>query len=169
MINNIFYSTHGIDSHKVLDTTEKPLILGGVVYENANFCLSANSDGDVILHALTNAVSNATGVNILGKPADYMCKAGITDSAEYLKKAMEYLTDTQKMVRISIAIECARPKITPMITEMRKRISEITGLNPRFIGIHATTGEKLTSFGRGEGIYVSAMISWSEEIIIPDE
>ena len=169
MINNIFYSTHGIDSHKVLDTTEKPLILGGVVYENANFCLSANSDGDVILHALTNAVSNATGVNILGKPADDMCKAGITDSAEYLKKAMEYLTDTQKMVRISIAIECARPKITPMITEMRKRISEITGLNPRFIGIHATTGEKLTSFGRGEGIYVSAMISWSEEIIIPDE
>ena len=119
----IYYTTHGIDSHKVLETTEKPLVLGGVTYENVNFCLSANSDGDVILHALTNAVSNATCVNILGKPADDMCKA----------------------------------------------ISKITGVNPRFIGIHATTGEKLTSFGRGEGIYVSAMISWSEEIVTTTE
>lgn len=169
MVEKTYYTTHGIDSHKVLETTEKPLVLGGVTYENANFCLSANSDGDVILHALTNAVSNATCVNILGKPADDMCKAGITDSAEYLKKAMEYMTNTQKMVRISIAIECAKPKITPMIPEMRKAISKITGVNPRFIGIHATTGEKLTSFGRGEGIYVSAMISWSEEIVTTTE
>ena len=169
MNERVYYTTHGIDSHKVLETTEKPLVLGGVTYENVNFCLSANSDGDVILHALTNAVSNATCVNILGKPADDMCKAGITDSAEYLKKAMEYMTNTQKMVRISIAIECAKPKITPMIPEMRKAISKITGVNPRFIGIHATTGETLTSFGRGEGIYVSAMISWSEEIVTTTE
>lgn len=165
MVDRIYYITHGIDSHRVVETTEKPLILGGTTYEDVNFCLSANSDGDVILHALTNAVSNATCVNILGKPADDMCKSGITDSAEYLKKAMEYMTNTQKMVRISIAIECAKPKITPKIPEMRKKISEITGVNPRFIGIHATSGEKLTSFGRGEGIYVSAMISWSEEIV----
>ena len=165
MIEKVFYTTHGIDSHRVDNNTNKPLVLGGVVYDNVDFCLSANSDGDVILHALTNAVSNATCVNILGKPADDMCKSGITDSTAYLKKAMEYLTPPQKMVRISIAIECAKPKITPKISEMRTKISEITGVNPRFIGIHATTGEKLTSFGRGEGIYVSTQISWSEEIV----
>lgn len=165
MVKEIFYTTHGIDSHRVVENTDKPLILGGVTYKDVNFCLSANSDGDVIFHSLTNAVSNATCVNVLGKIADDMCKAGITDSAEYLKKAMEFMTNTQKMVRISISIECAKPKITPMIPEMRNKISEITGVNPRFIGIHATTGEKLTSFGRGEGIFVTTMISWSEEIV----
>ena len=74
----------GQDSHAFEESNGKPLILGGVVFEGYPG-MRANSDGDVVLHSITNAVSGVTCRNILGKPADEMCKSGITDSAEYLK------------------------------------------------------------------------------------
>ena len=74
----------GQDSHRFEETPGKPLILGGVVFPG-EVGLLANSDGDVVLHAITNAVSGITGRNILGRVADEMCQSGITDSAEYLR------------------------------------------------------------------------------------
>ena len=72
----------GQDSHRIdYKNTEKKLILGGIEFEN-EFSLQANSDGYVILHAITNAVSGITCVNILGDKADQMCKNGILDSEE---------------------------------------------------------------------------------------
>ena len=83
----------GQDSHRIdYKNTEKKLILGGIEFEN-EFSLQANSDGDVILHAITNAVSGITCVNILGDKADQMCKNGILDSEEYLKQALKYLQE----------------------------------------------------------------------------
>ena len=100
----------GQDSHRIdYKNTEKKLILGGIEFEN-EFSLQANSDGDVILHAITNAISGITCVNILGDKADQMCKNGILDSEEYLKEALKYLKE--KIVHISISIECKTPKIT---------------------------------------------------------
>ena len=71
----------GQDSHRFEEGYGKPLILGGVVFPGETGLL-ANSDGDVVLHAITNAVSGITGRNILGRVADEMCQSGITDSAE---------------------------------------------------------------------------------------
>lgn len=63
----------GQDSHRFdLEEKGKKLILGGVEFEGP--ALSANSDGDVIFHAITNAISGITCVNILGSIADEMCK-----------------------------------------------------------------------------------------------
>ncbi|MFR3992086.1 MAG: 2-C-methyl-D-erythritol 2,4-cyclodiphosphate synthase [Angelakisella sp.] len=56
----------GQDSHRFEETPGKPLILGGVVFPG-EVGLLANSDGDVVLHAITNAVSGITGRNILGR------------------------------------------------------------------------------------------------------
>ena len=53
---------------------KKKLILGGVIFEGEP-PLNANSDGDVILHAITNAISGITCKNVLGEIADNMCKA----------------------------------------------------------------------------------------------
>lgn len=61
-------SAVGQDSHRFTEE-EKPLYLGGVLFEGCRG-LAANSDGDVVLHAITNAVSGLTGVNILGEAAD---------------------------------------------------------------------------------------------------
>ena len=147
----------GQDSHRIdYKNTEKKLILGGIEFEN-EFSLQANSDGDVILHAITNAVSGITCVNILGDKADQMCKNGILDSEEYLKEALKYLKE--KIVHISISLECKTPKITPKIPEMRTNIARILKVPENCIGITATTGEGLTDCGSGFGISAIAIIT----------
>lgn len=146
----------GQDSHRFEESPGKPLILGGVVFPGEPGLL-ANSDGDVVLHAITNAVSGITGQNILGKIADEMCRSGITDSAEYLRKALEFLHG--RVSHVSLSMECLRPKISPMIPEMREHIAGLLGVAPSAIGITATTGEGLTDCGKGLGISVLCILT----------
>ena len=147
----------GQDSHRFdFNDKDKKLILGGVIFEGAT-PLSGNSDADVVLHSITNAVSGITCKNILGKIADDMCKSGITDSEEYLKEALKYLNE--KIIHLSISIECKTPKISPKIEDMRKNISRILNISENSIGITATTGEGLTEFGKGNGISVFSVIT----------
>jgi len=149
----------GQDSHRFENNQSvKKLILGGVEFENYPG-LSGNSDADVVLHSITNAVSGVTGINILGKIADKMClKNGIIDSREYLKEALKHL-DGFIISNISISIEGKEPKINPKINEMKKSIADILNINKNDVGITATTGEELTEFGRGNGIQVISIIT----------
>ncbi|MBQ7668507.1 MAG: 2-C-methyl-D-erythritol 2,4-cyclodiphosphate synthase [Clostridia bacterium] len=146
----------GQDSHKLEDNSNKKLILGGVEFDE-KYSTVANSDGDVVLHAITNAVSGITCENVLGKVADDMCSKGITNSEEYLKLALTYL-DSQ-IVHLSISIECKTPKISPKINDMRKNIARILSINENQVGITATSGEGLTEFGKGNGISAFACIT----------
>lgn len=147
----------GQDSHRFdFDNKEKKLVLGGVVFEEAT-SLSGNSDADVVLHAITNAISGVTCKNVLGKITDEMCANGIIDSEEYVKEALKYLDN--KIEHLSISIECKVPKITPKVEEMRENIARILGIKPNQVGITATTGEGLTDFGRGEGISVFCILT----------
>lgn len=147
----------GQDSHRFdFDDKDKKLILGGIIFEGAT-PLSGNSDADVVLHSITNAISGITCKNILGKIADDMCKSGITDSEEYLKEALKYLNE--KIIHLSISIECKTPKISPKIEEMRKNIARILNISENSVGITATTGEGLTEFGKGNGISVFSVIT----------
>lgn len=148
----------GQDSHKIdYNNPDKELILAGVRFEE-NYSLVANSDGDVVLHAITNAISGVTCKNILGKIADEMCsRRGIKNSEEYLKEALKYLDEPVQ--HISISIECKLPKISPKIDEMRKNIARILNIKENCVGITATSGEGLTEFGKGNGINVFACIT----------
>ena len=147
----------GQDSHRFdFESKTRKLILGGIIFEDST-PLAGNSDADVILHSITNAVSGITCKNILGKIADDMCKSGITDSEEYLKEALKYLNE--KIVHLSISIECKTPKISPKIEEMRNNIARILNITPSQVGITATTGEGLTEFGKGNGISCFSIIT----------
>ena len=147
----------GQDSHRIdYNNKEKKLMLGGIEFFE-EYSLSGNSDADVVLHAITNAVSGITCKNIIGKVSDDMCKNGITDSEEYLKDALKYLDS--KIVHLSISIECLVPKISPKIDEMRNNIAKILNISENQIGITATTGEGLTEFGKGNGISVFCIIT----------
>ncbi len=147
----------GQDSHKIdFENPDKKLLLGGIEFEE-NYSLLGNSDADVVLHAITNAVSGITCQNILGKVADDMCKNGIKDGEVYLKEALKYLNE--KIVHLSLSIECQKPKITPKIEEMRANLARILNLEETGIGITATTGEGLTECGKGNGISVFACIT----------
>lgn len=149
----------GQDSHRFdFEDKEKKLILGGVTFEN-HPPLSGNSDADVILHSITNAISGVTCVNILGAISDEMClKQGIKDSKAYLGEALKYL-DGSKIIHLSISIECQTPKITPKIPEIRKSLSSLLAVPENCIGITATTGEGLTAFGQGLGIQVFSIVT----------
>ncbi|MCX7747848.1 MAG: 2-C-methyl-D-erythritol 2,4-cyclodiphosphate synthase [Clostridia bacterium] len=149
----------GQDSHRFdFEDKNKKLVLGGVVFHD-HPPLSGNSDADVILHSITNAVSGITCVNILGKISDDLClKQGITDSKVYLLEALKYLGES-KIVHLSISVECLTPKITPKIPEIRKSLSNLLEIPENCIGITATTGEGLTEFGKGNGIQVLSIVT----------
>ena len=150
----------GQDSHRFETSPGKPLVLGGVVFPGETCGLSANSDGDVVLHALTNAVSGITGVNILGAPADALCREGITDSRAYLAEALKSLKEP--VAHVSVSIEAAHPQISPHIPEMKASLASLLGIGPSQVGITATTGEGLTACGQGLGISVLCILTVGE-------
>ncbi len=149
----------GQDSHKFdFEDSEKTLVLGGIIFDGEP-PLKGNSDADVILHSITNAISGVTCVNILGGVSDELClKQGITDSSVYLREALKHLNES-RIVHLSISIECLKPKITPRLDEIRQNLSMLLDIPEYCIGITATTGEGLTQFGQGLGIQVFSIIT----------
>jgi 2-C-methyl-D-erythritol 2,4-cyclodiphosphate synthase len=149
----------GIDSHRFSkEVTEgRPFMLGGVQWDEP-LSLSGNSDADVVLHALTDAISSITGNTIIGQKADELCRQGIIDSSEYLKLALADLNSFQ-ITHVAIALECLRPKIDPKVQKMRASIAQLLNIGVDCIGITATSGEELTDFGRGEGIFCKVIVT----------
>ncbi|MBP5426341.1 MAG: 2-C-methyl-D-erythritol 2,4-cyclodiphosphate synthase [Clostridiales bacterium] len=149
----------GQDSHRFdfSDSTKK-LILGGIIIPN-HPPLSGNSDADVILHSVTNAISGITCVNILGSIADTMCNSGVKDSSVYLAKALSYMDPRYYISHLSISIECKTPKLSPYIEDIRINIAKLLNIPSSCVGITATSGEGLTDFGRGFGIQVFSCIT----------
>ena len=147
----------GQDSHAFEETPGKPLILAGIKLDHP-IGLKGNSDADVVLHSITNAISSITGRNILGSVADQLCQEGVTDSSNFLKLALDDLGNW-KICHIAITIECLKPKISPQIESMKKSIAKLCHINKTDIGITATTGEGLTAFGKGEGIQAITIVT----------
>ena len=158
-----YISTIGQDSHRFGEPAgDCTIMLGGVAVPSDRPVL-ANSDGDVILHAITNAVSGLTGNIILGGIADKLClEEGIKDSSVYLKKALEDLKDSE-IVHCSMTVECLVPKLKPYRDAIRAKVGELLNIPASSVGITATTGEGLTAFGRGEGIQVFVILSFRKK------
>ena len=150
----------GQDSHRIQDPSQgKPLLLGGVLFQES-FALEGNSDSDVVLHAITNAVSGITGKPILGPVADGLCQAGVTDSVAYLRLALADLSvGGYRPAHVSVAIECLKPKILPQLPALRTNIASLMGLTVADVGVTATSGEGLTDFGRGLGVQAMAVVT----------
>ncbi|MBN1128769.1 MAG: 2-C-methyl-D-erythritol 2,4-cyclodiphosphate synthase [Chitinispirillaceae bacterium] len=155
----MYISAIGQDSHRFEpESSDKPLVLGGMVIPGC-VGLKGNSDGDVVLHAVTNAVSGLHGVPVLGKIADDLClKRGITDSKQYLAAALGMLTKFA-IIHVSISIEAHRPRLAPHLSAMQLSIGNLLSLPVEHIALTATSGEDLTSFGKGEGIHAFAVVS----------
>ena len=157
--DNSFRVGFGHDSHKFSKNQHKKLVLGGCIIPN-EIGLEANSDGDLILHALFNAISSAIGDNSLGCYSDEMCKKGITDSREYLKVVLIKLNQKNlKINNVSISIEALKPKLEPYTGKIKESLSKILELDKDNLGITYTSGEGLTSFGQGKGMQCFAVAS----------
>lgn len=159
----IFRTGIGQESHRFLPAeSSKPCVVGGVIFESVPG-LDADSDGDVVYHAICNAITSLSGVSILGGIARDLCrKDGITDSSVYFEKALQTL-GKQKIVHISIAIEGKRPYFEEKIEQMRKKIASVAGIRMQQVGITAASGDGLTDFGCGDGLQCFCILTTVEE------
>ncbi len=148
----------GQDSHKFSKNRYKKLVLGGYKLNEAG--LEANSDGDVVLHALFNAISSAIGERSLGFYADEVCMKGVTDSREYIKLILKKLNEKKfKINNVSIMIEASKPRLEPYTDKIKDSLSKMLKMDGKNIGIAYTSGEGLTSFGQGKGIQCFAVVA----------
>jgi 2-C-methyl-D-erythritol 2,4-cyclodiphosphate synthase len=157
-----YLSAIGQDSHRFVAedlsrSSQRKLRLGGIEIPDSA-ALEGNSDADVVFHAITNAISGISGVNVLGVIADRKCQEGVTDSEEYLKYALDTLGN-DRIVHVSISVECLRPRLSGYIDSMKKNIARVIGIDQSCIGLTATSGEGLTEVGKGMGIAVFSIIT----------
>lgn len=147
---------HGFDVHAF--GNEGPLIIGGVriPYEKG---LLAHSDGDVALHALTDALLGAAALGDIGKlfpDTDDAYKGA--DSRVLLREAMQQIARKGYRVgNVDVTIIAQAPKMLPHVPQMRINIAEDLGIHMDEVNVKATTTEKLGFTGRGEGIACEAV------------
>ncbi len=153
----------GQDSHRFLPSgSSKQCIIGGILFDSVPG-FNANSDGDVVFHAICNAITSLTTIPILGGIADELClKEGIVDSEIYLKEALKTLGSLQ-INHLAITLEAKRPKLLEQIPMMRENIARILDITPSQVGITATTGEGLTDFGCGDGVQCFVILTAVDE------
>lgn len=158
----IFRTGIGQDSHRFLgEDSSKPCIIGGLIFEDVPG-LDADSDGDVIFHAICNAITSLCGVPILGGIARDLCrKDGITDSQVYLEKALQAL-GKQKIVHVALTIEGKRPHFEEKIEALRKKIAQVLAIRFDQVGMTATSGDGLTDFGCGDGLQCFCILTTVE-------
>lgn len=141
----------GQDSHRFEEKMgDKKCIIGGLTFLEVPGW-DADSDGDIVFHSICNAITSISGVSILGDIAIKMCRLDkITDSAQYLKKALLTLGH-QKIHHVALSIEAGRPRLQSRIEEMRKNIARVLKINYTQVGITCTSGDGLTDFAKGIG------------------
>ncbi len=152
----------GQDSHRFLPPdSAKPCVIGGLIFGDTPG-LAADSDGDVIFHAICNAITSLTGVPILGGIAIDLChKDGITDSQVYLERAMDTLVK-QKIEHVALTIEGKRPHFQARHLEMRQKIASVMHLDVEQVGLTFTSGDGLTDFGCGDGLQCFCILTTTE-------
>lgn len=150
----------GQDSHPFGDDPHKPLMLGGVPIAGTPGFVG-NSDGDVVLHALCDAIEQAIGGNSFALYADTMCaRDGITDSAAYVSVALAHMRAAGwEINNVGVSVEGSTPRVMPHVDAIRRRLCELIGCAPDAVGINATSGERLSDYGRGEGMMAHVIVS----------
>ena len=147
---------HGYDTHRF--AAGRPLILGGVAIPHDQGLL-AHSDGDVVIHALCDALLGAAALGDLGThfPDDDSDFKDI-DSRNLLRKTRTLLADKGwKLVNADITIIAESPKLAPHIDAMRANLSADLGVHQGAVSIKATTNEKMDAVGQKQGIAVHAV------------
>lgn len=147
----------GIDFHQL--KTGLDLWLGGVKIPSEKGCV-AHSDGDVLLHAICDALLGAAGLRDIGFHfPDTDKKYKNIDSKILLKNTFDLIRQKGYSVsNIDSTICLEKPKISSFIPEMTNTISGILETKPDNIGVKATTTEKLGFTGREEGIFAIAVV-----------
>lgn len=142
---------HGYDAHKF--TQGDSIVIGGVSIPYAQG-MAAHSDGDVLIHAICDALLGAAALGDIGKhfPDTEQTYKGI-DSRILLRHVISLLRDRHyRVVNLDATIVAQKPRMAPHIDAMCSRLAEDMGIEPDCINIKATTTEGMGFPGRAEGI-----------------
>ncbi len=152
---------HGFDAHRF--ATGRPLVLGGVTVSHDQG-LEAHSDGDVVIHALCDALLGAAGLGDIGRhfPDDDPAFAGI-DSRVLLRRVRDQLAERRLEVgSVDLTVVAQRPRLAPHVESMRTRLAGDLGMPVERLNLKATTTERMGFTGRGEGIAAFAVVLLDE-------
>lgn len=146
----------GYDSHRFEEG--KRLVLGGVTIPGEPG-LKAHSDGDVLLHAVIDALLGAAALGDIGSHfPDTDEKWRGADSAVLLASVVrELFANGWKVGNIDVTVICERPRLRPFVDEIRSNISEILKIPVTCVSVKGKTNEKMDDIGAGVGIEVHAV------------
>lgn len=154
---------YGFDSHAF--QAGVPLVIGGLAIEHSEG-LAGHSDGDVLLHAITDALLGAVSAGDIGTffpPSDPRWKGAA--SSLFLKTALEEIaTAGYKIVNIDSVLVMAKPKIVPIAGELRESVAKLLGVKPGEVGIKAKTPEGLNQ----DHVAVAHVTVLLESVAIPE-
>jgi len=146
----------GVDAHALEDGV--PLVLGGVRIDHPRG-LAGHSDGDVLAHALTDAVLGAAGLEDIGAlfPSGDPALAG-ADSVELLRLAWEHVrAGGWELANADVVLIGEEPRLAPHRQAMRERLAAALDVAPELVTVRATTTDRLGFTGRGEGLAAQAV------------
>ena len=147
----------GYDSHRLV--TGKPLLMGGIRIDYARGLLG-HSDGDVVLHAISDALLGAIGAGDIGIYfPDTDIKNKDIDSSIILGEVNAKAIEAGfRIANLDLVIIAEEPKINPYYERMKARISEILHIATGQVNIKAKTNEKMGDIGKGDGIACIAVV-----------
>ena len=146
----------GYDIHRLI--AGRPLILGGIVlpFEKGE---DGHSDGDVLFHAITDAVLGASGLGDIGSffpPEDPQWKDA--DSAKLLETVMEEVRAAGwKIENLDCVIKLEKPKFIPYRQQVIESVARALQIQPEQVFVKAKTGEKLPPVGTGDAVEATAV------------
>ena len=149
----------GYDSHRFA-ATGRPLVIAGVTMPGGALVV-AHSDGDVVAHAVTDAVLGAAAMGDIGElfPNTDSANAG-RDSMEMLRLAVSRLRDAGwRVANVDVAVIAERHKVGPHRPAMRARLAAALGVEPSAVSVKGKTNEGLGWIGRDEGLAAHAVAS----------
>ena len=146
----------GYDSHRFAEG--RPLVLGGVMipFEKG---LAAHSDGDVLIHAIIDALLGAAALGDIGSHfPDTDEKWKDADSTELLAEVVREICGAGYAIgNIDATVICEQPKLRPYVDAIRNRLSQLLNLSTSQLSIKGKTNEKMDDVGAGLGIEVHAV------------
>jgi 2-C-methyl-D-erythritol 2,4-cyclodiphosphate synthase len=146
----------GFDAHALVKGV--PLVLCGVRIEYPRG-LAGHSDGDVLAHALTDALLGAAGLEDIGAlfSSDDPALAG-ADSLDLLARAWERVQSAGwRLANADVVLVGEEPRLAPHRDEMRRRLARALEVEPELVAVRATTTDGLGFTGRGEGLAAQAV------------
>ena len=146
----------GVDAHALVDGVR--LVLGGVEIESPRG-LAGHSDGDVIAHALIDAILGGAGLGDIGSlfPPTQPEWEGAS-SLDLLRRAAGQVREAGwELVNADCVLIGEEPRIAPLREQMRERLAEALSLGAERVNVRATTTDKLGFTGRGQGLAAQAV------------